>query len=158
MSNQDIRFRYFTLYRPPMLGAIPSGAVEVFSYDDRHYVEDVRHDAWGYAVYDHPLTEAQISDYELAPDPTNPGEQIDDGVMETVYIVAMKERDDESMDIWAAPFTSRERAAAFVEKVCERLEKYGMDGKWDISIDSGEMDSEMYLDWIDARYDEEEED
>ena len=152
MSNQDIRFRYFTLYRPPMLGAIPSGAIEVFSYDDRHYIEDVQHDAWGYAVYDHPLTEAQISDYELAPDPTNPGEQNDDGVMETVYTVTIRENGSYDFTPWVSTFSSREAAEAFAAKAEEKLKQYGAEDEMQITLDSGEMDSELYLDFIDARY------
>lgn len=72
----------------------------------------------------------------------------------TVYIVSMKEREDDDMDIWSTPFTSHEKADAFVEKVVDKLEKYGMGGQWQISIDSGKPDDEMYLDWIDARYEE----
>lgn len=49
-----------------------------------------------------------------------------------LYIVSMKERDDDDMNIWSAPFTSRENAEAFVKKVVNRLEKYGMDGTWQI--------------------------
>lgn len=74
-----------------------------------------------------------------------------------VYIVAMKERGDEEMSIWAAPFVSRRKAEEFVRTVKERLAKYDMEDEWQIDIDSGMMNDDQYLDWIDARYEEREE-
>ena len=153
MSDQVKRFRYFTLYRPPMPGAIPSGAVEAVEFEYPHFVEDVRHNAWGFAVYNRPLTEGEISDYELAPDPSNLSDGPQEGSSRT-YIVAMKERSDDEMSIWASPFTSREKAEAFVAKVKQRLAQYGMENEWQIDIDSGEMNDEQYLVWIDARYED----
>ncbi len=76
-----------------------------------------------------------------------------------VYTVSMRERGDEDMDIWTSAFSTRELAEEFAKKAKERLARYGMEDEWQISIDSAELNDEMYLDWIDARCDDcEEED
>lgn len=58
-------YRYYTLYRPPMPGTIPRLGLEgIMSFDDRTEVEPgIR--AWGYADYNRPLTDEEISEYEL---------------------------------------------------------------------------------------------
>jgi hypothetical protein len=71
-----------------------------------------------------------------------------------IYIVSMKEYGDDEMSILSAPFSNRKKADEFVLKVKERLAKYHMKDEWQIDIDSGEMNDEQYLDWIDARYED----
>ena len=57
---------YMTLFRPPMPGAIPKeNLLEVESFDERKPCGGKM--AWGTATYSKPLTDKQISDYELAP-------------------------------------------------------------------------------------------
>lgn len=64
-------YRYYCPYRPPMPGAIPrQGLVRAFEYD---YPQSFNgRGAWGFAEYDRPLTEKEISDYELRPAANNP--------------------------------------------------------------------------------------
>lgn len=68
---KTIVYRYYTLYRPPMPGAIPRrGLVRVYSYDYKQSFDGVG--AWGFAEYDRPLTAQEINDYELAEAKGNP--------------------------------------------------------------------------------------
>ena len=60
-------YRYYTLYRPPMPGGIPHGAVNVQTLGSRPYFSEVGHTVWGYVDYDRMLTPKEIRDYELAP-------------------------------------------------------------------------------------------
>lgn len=66
MENSKLVYRYYTLYRPPMPGGIPKGAVEVRTMGSRPYISEIGHTAWGYVDYDRPLTRQEIRDYELA--------------------------------------------------------------------------------------------
>lgn len=60
-----MRFTYYTPYRPPSPGCQPSkGLVEVVDFDDRILTDDGIQ-AWGKVVYDRPLTDAEVRDYEL---------------------------------------------------------------------------------------------
>ena len=59
-------YRYYTLYRPPMLGAVPSGFCEVVYFDERRYCPQVGREAWGYVEYKQPLSPQEIVNYELA--------------------------------------------------------------------------------------------
>lgn len=61
------RYAYYTIMRPPMPGAIPQGSVEVKDFGDRIFVPEIERAAWGIAVYDRPLTEDEIWEYELQP-------------------------------------------------------------------------------------------
>lgn len=67
----ETRYRYYTLYRPPMPGGIPKqGLLSIHEYEDRLLVTSINRWAWGYAEYSRKLTEKEISDYELAPEQT----------------------------------------------------------------------------------------
>ena len=70
-----ILYWYYTTHRPPAPGAIPSGAVECESYDTRTYIPNIDDQAWGKAAYNHPLTDEQVSDYELVPEPIKNGKK-----------------------------------------------------------------------------------
>lgn len=65
-------YRYYTPYRPPMPGAVPrDGLDRVVCYDERMAIGNSIY-AYGYAEYFRPLTDQEISDYELATSPNNP--------------------------------------------------------------------------------------
>ena len=59
-------YRYYCLYRPPMLGGIPKDFTIAVPYDERRYCPEINREAWGYVEYDKPLTPQQIINYELA--------------------------------------------------------------------------------------------
>ena len=62
-DTEEKTYRYYLTQRPPSPGAIPSGSINTVSFDDKQDVDGL--EAWGYVEYDKPLTENQISDYEL---------------------------------------------------------------------------------------------
>lgn len=64
-----MKHRYYCTMRPPTPGAIPAGAVEVCSFDDRQYIPEVDRMAWGWAEYTEPLPYAVVHDYELTRGP-----------------------------------------------------------------------------------------
>jgi len=56
---------YYLTQRPPMPGAQPrKGLLEMKEFEDR---ERAPYRAWGMAVYDRKLTDAEVQDYELTP-------------------------------------------------------------------------------------------
>ena len=64
-------YRYYCKFRPPMPGAIPrDGLVSTSDYDWPQSFDGVS--AWGIAEYSRPLTDQEISDYELAASRNNP--------------------------------------------------------------------------------------
>ena len=64
-------YRYYCQFRPPMPGAVPRpGLVRVYSYDYKQRFDGVG--AWGFAEYDRPLSDSEVSQYELAPSKNNP--------------------------------------------------------------------------------------
>ncbi len=59
-------YSYLTLRRPPMPGGIPhDGLLEQQGFDQRKNLFGMW--CWGIVIYNHPLTENEISEYELAP-------------------------------------------------------------------------------------------
>ena len=59
-------YSYLLLYRPPMPGGIPrEGLIETEGWERRE--ERYGTMCWGIAVYNRPLTEKEIRNYELAP-------------------------------------------------------------------------------------------
>ena len=63
-----MNYRYWTMQRPPMLGAIPKdGLIETYAFPERQKVMELGgREAWGYALYDRELSEKELSDYEMA--------------------------------------------------------------------------------------------
>ena len=57
---------------------------------------------------------------------------------------------------WVSSFSSRERAVEFQRKVEEKLDSYGVSGAFLITMDSGDLNDEQYLDWLDAEFGKEE--
>ena len=69
------RYKYYSTQRPIDIGTIPKGEndpVKISNFDNRKWVENATFRAWGYVTYNEPLTEKQISDYELRPASDNP--------------------------------------------------------------------------------------
>ena len=66
-------YRYYSTQRPVDLGTYPkppdNKPVEIHNYDKRISVEGESMLAWGWLEYPNPLTEKQLSDYELQPAP-----------------------------------------------------------------------------------------
>ena len=58
-------FRYYLKSRPPSIGCQPNGSCNIYSYEVKTYIQSIDLEVWGYAEYNHPLTDNQISDYEL---------------------------------------------------------------------------------------------
>ena len=74
ISERDA-YKYYSTMRPVDIGTFPkteNGPLRFVNFDSREGVEDGRYQAWGYLVYDTPLTEKQISDHELKAAPDNP--------------------------------------------------------------------------------------
>jgi len=68
-------YKYYSSQRPVDIATYPkteNGPVRYENFDKREEVEQGRLLAWGYLVYDAPLTEGDIYDYELKAAPNNP--------------------------------------------------------------------------------------
>jgi len=68
-------YKYYSTQRPVDIGTFPkteNGPVRLVNFEERERVEAGHYQAWGYLVYDAPLTEKQIDDYELRAAPDNP--------------------------------------------------------------------------------------
>jgi len=67
--------KYYSTQRPVDIGAFPkteSGPVQIVNFDKRDWMENSTFKAWGYLVYNAPLSEKQIDDYELRAASDNP--------------------------------------------------------------------------------------
>ena len=74
LSERDV-YKYYSTQRPVDIGTFPkteNGPVRIVNFDTRESVELASFKAWGYLVYDKPLTEKQIDAYELRAAPENP--------------------------------------------------------------------------------------
>lgn len=72
--SEKSAYRYYSTQRPVDIGTFPkteNGPLYLVNFDKRDSVEQGRFLAWGYLVYDAPLTEKQIADYELRAAPGN---------------------------------------------------------------------------------------
>ena len=68
-------YKYYSTQRPVDIGTFPKtdgGPVRFENFNKREEVEQGKFKAWGYLVYDAPLTEKQIADFELRAAPGNP--------------------------------------------------------------------------------------
>lgn len=73
--SEKSAYRYYSTQRPVDIGTFPkteNGPLYLMNFDKRDSVEQGRFLAWGYLVYDAPLTEKQMADYELRAAPGNP--------------------------------------------------------------------------------------
>ena len=66
-------YKYYSTQRPVDIGTFPkpphNAPDEIVNYDQRVPVEGGAFLAWGHLTYTRPLTEKQVSDYELRPAP-----------------------------------------------------------------------------------------
>ena len=62
-------YRYYTVMRPPMIGAIPKeNIVDIQSFDSPQPIECIGRDAWGCVEYSVKLSSEEIDQYELVPE------------------------------------------------------------------------------------------
>ena len=75
LSDSICSYKYYSTQRPIDIATYPkpieNTPLQIVNFDERDKVEYERFLAWGYLVYDSPLTEKQIDDYELRPSPDN---------------------------------------------------------------------------------------
>ncbi len=69
----------------------------------------------------------------------------------TIYVVSINFLECDC-DVWMAPFSSREKANEFRDKVKKKLAAVHCDDIVQVCVDSGTLDSEGYLNWLDERY------
>lgn len=60
-------YRYYSTQRPVSIGTYPGKPENIHNFDDRQEVCGGKMQAWGYLEYKEPLTEKQMSEYELKP-------------------------------------------------------------------------------------------
>jgi len=69
-------YKYYSTQRPVDIGTFPkppyNAPDEIVNFDERIPIEGETFMAWGYLTYTRPLTEQDISDYELRPSRDNP--------------------------------------------------------------------------------------
>ncbi|KPU43205.1 hypothetical protein OXPF_32190 [Oxobacter pfennigii] len=73
--SEKSAYKYYSTQRPVDIGTFPkteNGPLYLVNFDKRESVEQGRFLAWGYLVYDAPLTEKQMNDYELRAASGNP--------------------------------------------------------------------------------------
>lgn len=74
--HDTAHYRYYSTQRPVDIGTFPkppdNKPIEIFNYDERIWVEGGTMRAWGELIYEKPLTEKQMYDYELKPSSHNP--------------------------------------------------------------------------------------
>ena len=73
--SEKSAYKYYSTQRPVDIGTFPktdNGPLRLANFDSREDVEQGQFKAWGYLVYDAPLTEKQMDDYELRAAPGNP--------------------------------------------------------------------------------------
>lgn len=72
--SEKSAYKYYSTQRPVDIGTFPktdNGPLYHVNFDKRENVEQGQFNAWGYLVYDAPLTQRQIDDYELRAAPGN---------------------------------------------------------------------------------------
>ena len=65
--------------------------------------------------------------------------------------MAIKDLECNEADIWTSAFSTREAAENFKVEVEAKLAEYGITTS-QVCLDSGYLDDDMYLDWLDDRY------
>lgn len=60
-------YRYYSTQRPVSIGTYPGKPENIHNFDNRQEVCGGKMQAWGYLEYKEPLTEKQMSEYELKP-------------------------------------------------------------------------------------------
>jgi len=93
-------YKYYSTQRPVDIGTFPktdNAPVRIVNFEERESVEQGHYRAWGYLVYDTPLTEKQIDDYELRAAPDNP--DVKDRMREQAQVVGKWEQAKRIPDI-----------------------------------------------------------
>lgn len=63
-----MKYRYFSTERPVAPGTFPKKpGCEISNYPQKFYIDGMGFSAWGHIDYDEPLTDEEISQYELRP-------------------------------------------------------------------------------------------
>ncbi|TEB05606.1 hypothetical protein Psch_02647 [Pelotomaculum schinkii] len=73
--SEKLAYKYYSTQRPVDIGTFPkteNGPLRLVNFDKRENVEQGHFQAWGYLIYDAPLTGKQMGDYELRAAPDNP--------------------------------------------------------------------------------------
>ena len=69
LDNTVGAYKYYSTQRPVDIGTYPkpieNTPLQIYNFDERDKVDYERFLAWGYLIYDSPLTDKQIDDYEL---------------------------------------------------------------------------------------------
>jgi len=64
-----MEYRYYLTQRPPSLGTFPkpkdNRIIDIVEFEDKKFIHNIYCKAWGYVEYEKPLTDKEISDYEL---------------------------------------------------------------------------------------------
>ena len=60
------KFKYYCLMRPVGPGSVPRGFVDWGELDHNVIIPSINHGAWGWVIYEEPLTSYEMSSYELA--------------------------------------------------------------------------------------------
>lgn len=61
-------YKYFSVLRPVSIGTFPKeGFVDFVNYDNRRYVPEIDHNAWGCLLYDRELSEEEMHNYDFMP-------------------------------------------------------------------------------------------
>lgn len=66
--SEKSAYKYYSTQRPVDIATYPraeAAPVRIVNFDTREGVESGRFQAWGYLIYDAPLTQKQLDDYEL---------------------------------------------------------------------------------------------
>ena len=135
--SEKSAYKYYSTQRPVDIGTFPkteNGPLRLVNFDSREGVEQGQFKAWGYLVYDSPLTEKQIADYELRAAPGNP--DIKKHMREQAQIVGIWEDEQKISEperfTWYQPsihaFALREPVVA-----PERLERRYHQAKMDLN-------------------------
>ena len=74
-----------------------------------------------------------------------------------VYTVCIRNVMEDDFTPWVSSFLTRDAAERFQFKAEEMLKGYGAENDWTVTIDSGELDAECYLDWLRDWYENQEE-
>lgn len=67
--------KYYSTQRPVSIGTFPSGkdVRMIVNFDNRSYVDAIGRMAYGYIVFDEPLSDKEVTDYELTAAPGRKG-------------------------------------------------------------------------------------
>ena len=64
-----MEYKYYLTQRPPSLGTFPkpkdNKIIDIVEFEDKKFIHNIYCKAWGYVEYGKPLTDKEISDYEL---------------------------------------------------------------------------------------------